>query len=136
MKQIYFLLLFLLLSVLISCNKNKDEIKNDNTKYIAYYFHPTARCEGCMNMEAYLKEIIDKKYAKEGITFIGLNIEDTENEHFRKDFDLKYSSVILVKVEGDKNTKWKNLDSVWSYTENKQKFFEYSEKEINNFIKQ
>jgi hypothetical protein len=136
MKQIYFLLLFLLLSVLISCNKNKDEIKNDNTKYIAYYFHPTARCEGCMNMEAYLKEIIDTKYAKEGITFIGLNIEDTENEHFRKDFDLKYSSVILVKVEGDKNTKWKNLDSVWSYTENKQKFFEYSEKEINNFIKQ
>ena len=135
MNQLYFLIFILILSVSFSCNKNKNEIKKDNTKYIAYYFHPTARCEGCMNMEAYLKEIIDTKYAKEGITFIGLNIEDTENEHFRKDFDLKYSSVILVKVEGDKNTKNKNLDSVWSYTENKQKFFEYSEKEINNFIK-
>ena len=131
------IVLGLLLLVSFSCGKKQDESKqkdNSSTKYIAYYFHPTARCEGCLNMESFLEELIDTKYSKEGFIFTELNIEDKENQHYRKDYDLKFSSVILAKYEGDKQSKWKNLDSVWSFTEKKEEFFRYTEKEINQFI--
>jgi hypothetical protein len=70
------------------------------------------------------------------MSFQSLNIEEDGNEHFIKDYNLEFSSVILVKIKNDEKVKWKSLDSIWSFTSNKDKFFEYAEKEINNFIKQ
>jgi hypothetical protein len=132
------ILIFIISFAFFSCNKKKEILTKNvsESKFIAYYFHPTARCESCINLESYMKEIIDTKYSKDGIKFIALNIEDAENEHYKKDFDLKYSSVILVKSDGEKYNKWKNLDSVWSYTDDKEKFIKYAEKEIINFIKE
>lgn len=118
----------ILISACLSCGKNKVENKNI---YTAYYFHPTARCESCLNLEAFLKELIETKYSKEGFEFKEMNIEQKENEHFKKDYDLKFSSVIILNKE---NNKWKNLDSVWSFTDNKEKFFNYTSKEIELFI--
>jgi hypothetical protein len=125
-----FILFFVILT---GCGK-KDEAKinnNSKVKYTAYYFHPTARCESCLNLEAYIKELIESKYTSKGFVYKSFNIEEKENEHYRKDFNLQFSSVI---IENSENKKWKNLDSIWSFTNNKIKFFEYTEKEINQFI--
>ena len=108
--------------------------RNNNTKYIAFYFHPTARCQSCLNLESYMKELIDTKYNEDGFHFEEVNIEEKENEHYKKNFDLQFSSVILVKFENDKQIKWINLDSVWSYTNDKEKFFNYVEQEITDFL--
>ena len=119
--------------ILTGCGK-KDEAKinnNSEIKYTAYYFHPTARCESCINLENYIKELIETKYVNSGFRFKEINIEQKENEHYRKDYNLLFSSVI---IENSESKKWKNLDSVWSYTDNKDKFFKYAEREINNFI--
>jgi hypothetical protein len=135
-KTAIFLTIFLFLSMFTGCGKKEVKLSNkiSETKYIVYYFHPTARCESCINMESYIKELIETKYADKGFSFKEVNIEQEENEHYRKDYELKFSSVILSKVETDKQTKWRNLDSVWSYTDNKEKFFNYTEREIINFI--
>ena len=130
--KIYFLLLFAIL-LNLSCNK-KDNIYKEDAKdnnYIVYYFHPTARCESCINLENYIKEVIDTKFANKNFVFKPVNIEEKENEHFRKDYDLKFSSIIIANPV---KNKWKNLDSIWSYTEDKNKFFNYAENQINNFI--
>ena len=122
------IILFMLLSLYaFAC-------RNNNTKYIAFYFHPTARCQSCLNLESYMKELIDTKYYEDGFHFEEVNIEEKENEHYKKDFELQFSSVILVKFEKDKQIKWKNLDSVWSYTNDKKKFFNYAEEEITDFL--
>lgn len=126
---------FLILSILSSaCSKMEkvNQNKNTNSKYIAYYFHPTARCESCIKLEAYIKEVIETKYSNAGFTFKSINIEDRENEHFKKDYNLKFSSVVLLNTQSNK---WKNLDSIWSYVDAKEKFFDYTQNEINNFIK-
>jgi hypothetical protein len=131
-KQIIFTLIVIFTMIFFSCSEKKGEIGNNtDTKYIAYYFHPTGRCKECINMENYTKELIETKYADKGFKFETVNIDSNENQHFRKDYALQFSSVILVNT---KNNSWKNLDSVWSYTDNKDKFFKYSETEINNFI--
>ena len=129
------LIVFTILFISLSACSKKENINRDNTegdKYIAYYFHPTARCESCINLENYIKEIIDTKYKGKGFVFKPVNIEEKENEHFKKDYNLKFSSII---ISDTKSGKWKNLDSIWSYTEDRKKFFEYTENEINNFIK-
>jgi len=122
--------------LLLSCEHNRGSIPRteDNANYIAYYFHPAARCESCLNLESYVKELIETKYSKNTFIFKSINIDEEENEHFKKDYDLKFSSVILVRFENGAQKRWKNLDSVWSFTENKEQFFRYTEKEILNFI--
>jgi hypothetical protein len=116
-----------------SCGKREEtkSDKNKDVKYIAYYFHPTARCESCINLENYIKELIELKYSDKGFSFKEVNIEQKENEHYRKDYELQFSSVIIENLE---NKKWKNLDSIWSFTNDKDKFIKYSESEINQFM--
>ncbi len=134
-KLIYsFFIPVLLLALFSGCGKKNESAAGSGINYTAYYFHPTARCESCINLESFLKELIEKKYAPKGFVFREVNIEDKENAHYRKDYSLKFSSVIISKTENGKETNWVNLDSVWSYTEKKEDFFRYSEREIDNFI--
>ncbi len=59
-KTIMFLI-FIILTIISGCGK-KDETKlnkKQKAKYTAYYFHPTARCESCINLENFTKELLD-----------------------------------------------------------------------------
>jgi len=133
MKKI--LLIFIIALLIISCKK--EEVKYaEKISYTMYYFHPTARCESCINIENFTKELIETNYNKEPkIKFVALNIEDTQNEHFRKDYNLKFSSVVLTKSVNGKEEKYKNLDSIWTYSEDKSGFTKYMDGEIKEFIK-
>ena len=120
---------------LLSCNKDKVLGTNDIT-YTVYYFHPTARCESCINIENFTKELVTTKYTTPlAMKYVALNIEDAENEHYRKDFNLKFSSVVIVKSKKGETEKYKNLDSIWMYSENKFNFFNYADREIQSFLK-
>lgn len=133
MRKIY-LLLFLVL-FLFSCKPEEKKTEN-GTSYILYYFHPTARCESCINIENFTKELIEEKYKiNPEIKFIALNIEDKQNEHFRKDYNLLFSSVILTKQKNAKEEKFKNLDSIWTYSNSKEGFIKYTDSEIQEFVK-
>jgi len=129
---------FLFIITLAGCNQ-KEINKNtpvSGQKYIAYYFHPSARCESCLNLEAFLKELIDTKYSNQGLLFKPVNVDEKENQHFKKKYDLTFSSVVLTDSDTSDQGKWIKLDSVWSFTYDKENFFRYTGKEINNFINQ
>ncbi len=128
-------LLFILALFIISCKK--ENVKTESgVLYTMFYFHPTARCESCINIENFTKELIDTKYSSNPkIEFKALNIEDTQNQHFRKDYNLKFSSVIISKSKDNKEEKYKNLDSIWTYSSDKEGFFKYMDFEIKEFIK-
>ena len=134
----YFIIIYFafFISLLItSCSKEKVLGTNDIT-YTVYYFHPTARCESCINIENFTKELITTKYTTPlAMKYVALNIEDPENEHFRKDFNLKFSSVVIVKSKKGETEKYKNLDSIWTYSENKFNFFNYADREIQSFLR-
>jgi hypothetical protein len=133
MKKIF--LFFILVLFIISCKK--EEVKTESgITYTMYYFHPSARCESCINIENFAKELIETKFNKNPeIKFIALNIEDAQNQHFRKDYDLKFSSIILSKIKDSKEEKFKNLDSIWTYSSDKVGFIKYMNSEIKEFIK-
>lgn len=121
--------------VFISCKKDGFLGTNDIT-YKVYYFHPTARCESCINIENFTKELVTTKYTTPlAMKYEALNIEEPANEHFRDDFGLKFSSVVIAKYNKGKVEKFKNLDSIWSYSGDKFNFFRYADGEIQGFLK-
>jgi len=108
-------------------------------KVMAYYFHGTFRCYTCTNMEKYSREAIETNFkdalASGKLEFNAVNVEERENEHFAKDYQLYTKSLILSLVKDGKEVKSKNLDKIWEYARNKQKFIDYVTSEINGFMK-
>jgi len=135
-KAKYIFGLILVSLILTSCFKESNSVVNEIT-YSVFYFHPTARCESCINIENFTKELIETKYSSLPVIlkYVSLNIEEPENEHFRKDYSLKFSSIIISKQKNGVEEKYKNLDSIWAYSNNKEGFVQYVDSEIQNFIK-
>jgi hypothetical protein len=111
--------------------------KTENVELTAYYFHPTARCVTCRNIEAYSIEAIQEWELKTGkkVVWKELNIEDSANEHYAYEFNLEFSSLIVAKFDGGKREKWKNLNETWKLVNDKDSFKKYVIFELNQFIK-
>lgn len=103
---------------------------------VVYYFHPTARCETCLNIEAYSKEAVDewKKKHDRRVEWKMLNIEEEENEQYLSKYSLQFSSLVLSEQQGGKELKWKNLEEIWNLSGNKNEFIRYLNDELNQFV--
>jgi hypothetical protein len=137
--------------VLIAGDKTENEIKtteinkNNSTldstmstsKVIAYYFHSTRRCVSCKKIEKYSRDAIEKGFEKEiksgKVEFRQVNTDEKENQHYMKDYQLYTKSLVLSYVENGKETKWKNLDKVWTLLRKKETFVEYVQDELRVF---
>lgn len=120
--------------------KNKDSLnllRENKQKLIAYYFHPTARCVTCRNIEAYSIEAIQSWQEKTGnkVIWKELNIEDSVNEHYVNEYNLEFSSLILAQYSGNNRVKWKNLTDTWKLVNDKPTFLKYINFELNQFLK-
>ena len=107
---------------------------------IAYYLHGTFRCPTCYKLEQYSKEAIENNFkdalASGKLEFKVVNVEDKGNEHFNKDYQLYTKSLILSLVKDGKETKWINLDKIWEYVDNKQRFLAYVKAEAADLLKE
>jgi len=112
----------------------------EKTKLIAYYFHGNMRCTKCRTIEAYTKDAISKSFAdaiKNGrLEWRVVNIEEPENEHFVKDFQLTTRSVVLDLRSNGKSIKWKNLEEIWDLVGDEAAFKEYIKTETKNMLEQ
>lgn len=134
---------FLLIAVIILISQNQSVFAKSNDgldKLIAYYFHGSYRCPTCRKLEQYSKEAIEDNFkdalSQGKIEFKVINVEDRGNEHFVDDYQL-YTKALVISLNKDgKEIKYKNLEKIWDYVGNKDKFFEYINEEINNFLKE
>lgn len=137
MKKFFLFLLFLLInSINFTAFTQEDKPVK---KVIVYYFHGTFRCPSCTKMQRYSQEAINNNFQdalKAGLLgFKTINIEEEGNEHFIDDYKLYTKSLILSLIQDKKEIKAKNLDKIWQFVGNKEKFLEYVTKEVRNFIK-
>jgi hypothetical protein len=107
---------------------------------VAYYLHGTMRCPTCHKLEQYSKEAIEANFkhaiASGKLEYKVVNVEDKGNEHYANDYQLYTKSLILSLVKDGKEVKWKNLDKIWEYVGNKQKFLDYVKAGVADFIKE
>ena len=113
---------------------------NPAAKVIAYYFHGTARCPTCYKLEQYSKEAVDTNFkdvlASGKLEFRVVNIDDKGNEHYANDYQLYTKSLVLSLVKDGKEIKWKNMDKIWEYVGNKQKFMDYVKSGVADLLKE
>ena len=135
LKRLFFILFICWVAAVSFAEDNSPA-----AKVYAYYFHGTFRCPTCHNLEQYSKETIEINF-KDAISsgkleFKVVNVEDKGNEHYAKDYQLYTKSLILSLVKDGKETKWKNLDKIWEYVGNKQKFIDYVKAGVADFLKE
>lgn len=107
-------------------------------KVLVYYFHRTRRCPTCRKIEAYAEEAIRTSFqddlASGRVEWRSLNTDEPENSHFVKDYKLVAQSLVLVGMDEDKQTRWKNLDKVWEYVHFKPQFQDYVVESTIEFV--
>jgi len=138
-KKIFLVILAAVAVISISFSAFAAEDK-PAAKVIAYYFHGTMRCPTCHKLEQYSKEAIETNF-KEAIAsgkleFKVVNVEDKGNEHYGSDYQLYTKSLILSLVKDGKEIKWKNMDKIWEYVGNKQRFIDYVKSGVTDFLKE
>jgi hypothetical protein len=124
--------LSLLISALVAAN---TPVKNQIT---IYYFHGYMRCNTCYKMEQYTKEAVQNYFKKEietgKIVFKVINYEEKGNEFYIDKYQLYTKSVIVSLSVNDKEIKYKNLDKIWDFVSNKEKFIEYIVNEVKEYL--
>ena len=125
------LFLILLINSPLSLAQNNDRVN-------AYYFYTTRRCVSCYRLEQYtegaLKEFFSNELESGNFTYEAVNIDQKENAHFVKDYQLYTKSVVLSLVKDGKEVRFKNLDQIWSLIGNKDRFYEYIKNETRAIL--
>lgn len=115
-----------------------DAGEDKQDKVIVYYFYGTARCDSCMMIEAYTKEAIESGFPealKDGsLEWRPVNVEQTENQHFIKDYDLYMRTVVVSDVEDGSQAGWKKLDEVWYLLGNKDQFVAFIQENVRTYL--
>ncbi|OGC77418.1 MAG: hypothetical protein A2Z27_02055 [candidate division Zixibacteria bacterium RBG_16_50_21] len=113
---------------------------SSSTTVIAYYFHNTHRCRTCLAIERNARDAIQRNFSKEiasgRLKFQPLNMEEKENQHFIKEYQLYSSSLILVRFRNGKQEKWENLQQVWLLVRDVEKFYDYVQKQVARFLEE
>ena len=107
---------------------------------VAYYFHGSFRCPTCHKLEQYSKEAIETNFqdaiASGRLEYKVVNVEDKGNERYASDYQLYTKSLILSLVKDGKETKWMNLDKIWEYVGNKERFIDYVKSGVADLLKE
>ena len=143
MKKVFFVLLAVaaLSSVGIIFSPIAQAVENvSGAHVVAYYFHGQMRCPTCHKLEQYSKEAIEINFKDEltsgKLEFKVVNVENSGNEHYGKDYQLYTKSLILSLVKDGKEIKWKNMDKIWEYVSNKKRFVDYVKSGVADLLKE
>lgn len=115
-----------------------DDVSNENTQFIAYYFYTSKRCASCYRLEEWAETAIKNHFKKEiengRLEWKTVNVDKPGNKHFTKDFNLYSKSLVIVKQNDGETVHWKNLDKVWQLLKHKDKYFDYVTTELREFM--
>lgn len=104
----------------------------------AYYFHGNFRCASCRKIEEYSKAAINEGFVNElkdgKLKFNVVNVEESPNRHFIRDYSLVTKSLVLVLKDGEREVRFKNLELVWQFLSSREKFVEYVQNEVRTFL--
>jgi uncharacterized protein YktA (UPF0223 family) len=137
----------------INAEEKKKALPTERVE--VYYLHNTFRCLSCNTIENLTKTAIFggkginekyknsidvkpayKKAIESGkLTFKSVNIDKKENKHLLTDFHTESKYPVLVKIRNGKIVKTKVLDEVWKLMDENEKFIEYIQTNLNEFMK-
>jgi hypothetical protein len=122
-----------------SAARAKSQPSMPDRTVVAYYFHGNFRCQTCRKIEAFSGEAVKSGFPEDlkagRLEWRVINVEEPGNEHFIQDYQLFSKSLVLVAKEGSKQTRWKNLQRVWTLVGDKDAFIQYVQVEIRAYLR-
>jgi len=132
--------IFLASSLSLGASTAMAEKTSADGTVTTYYFHGTFRCPTCHKLEAYAKEAVESNFkdalASGKLSFRIVNVESEGNEQYVKDYQLYTKSVVLSLMKNGKEIRFKNLDKIWEYVPNKDRYENYVRDEVAAFLKE
>ena len=114
--------------------------ETDTPYYAVYYFHGQKRCHTCLTIERYAHDTVAEAFAEDvasgRVRWGVFNYELPENEHFAKDYDISFQTLMVFEMDGDKPVRWKKLENIWDEVGSEFSFFEYVQSEVTAFMNQ
>jgi hypothetical protein len=144
--KILFLAICLVSAIIISgCKKQGDSNAasspardSNDTVVIAYYFHRTIRCAGCLEIESAAKRVIENSFANQiadkKLIWTPLNLDEPGGEAFAKEFDVSASTLVLSKVKDGNTSEYRKLEKVWDFIHTPKDFDTYIQNEVKQFL--
>ena len=90
-----------------------------------------------MGIQSTIVQTIKERFAADtasgALAFQEINYESAGNEHFVKDFDLSFSTMVVVARKGQATVKWENT-KVWDYAHDQPALADYTEKQIRAYL--
>lgn len=112
----------------------------DTLYYAVTYFHGTQRCRTCLTIEKFAHDTVEEAFAEDvasgRVRWGVLNYELPENEHFAKDYDISYQTLMIFEMDGGKPVRWKKIEKIWDEVGSEFSFFEYVQSEVTAFMNQ
>ena len=107
-------------------------------KVVAYYFHGNRRCRTCVGIQETIGKAIQERFAAETasgvLSFVEINYEQPENQHYVKEYNLSFSTLVVAAQQGQKTVKWENCGEVWNHALNPDALSEYTETNIRGYL--
>lgn len=105
---------------------------------IVYYMDMGKDCSTCLNLESYTREALDTYFAADlasgRIQWRIADLDAPENAHFVDEFGLYTKSVVLVRLEGGKQTRFDSLSRIWELVYDKDAYIAYIRDEVRAFL--
>ncbi len=139
MRRLFLLVLMpLFLFAGSSCLFAAEANQTPTDKVVVYYFHGSMRCATCQKLERYSQGAVQEKFkdalASGLMEFKAVNLDEKGNEHFVNDYQLYTKSLVLSRVVGGKEVKYKNLPRIWELVGNEREFYRYVQGEVAGFM--
>ncbi|MFH1016612.1 MAG: nitrophenyl compound nitroreductase subunit ArsF family protein [Pseudomonadota bacterium] len=103
-----------------------------------YYFHGSFRCVTCHKLETLAHEAIQASFSKEikngTLVWQAINVEDKDNKHFVKDYQLFTRSLVMADVADGTQKRWKNLAKIWELVGNEKAYKQYVVEEVRQYL--
>lgn len=122
----------------IGSPESSGKLQQKGHQVIAYYFHTALRCTTCFTMERYTQEAILTGFPDDirsgRLVWKAINVDDEENEHFVRDYELYTKSVVIVDMQDGVQVRWKNLKDIWDLVDDKKAFIDYIQAETGSYL--
>lgn len=108
------------------------------TELVVYYMDMGKDCTTCLNLESYTREALDTHYAADlasgRIQWRTADLDDPANAHYVDEFGLYTKSVVLVRFENGKQTRFDSLSRIWELVYDKDAYVAYIRDEVKGFL--
>lgn len=113
-------------------------VQGPPTSVTVYYFHGNRRCKTCLGIQKTIEDTVRDRFGGDvqdkRLVYQDINTDDPANKQYTEDFQLSFSSMVVVAMNGAQRVKWENCDKVWEYAHDEPRLAQYTAERIGAFL--